>query len=299
MVVPTIQATDVNGYAETLLDVQNNSNPSYPAVQIGVAEDVTRGVATYKGVWTDSALNYSFQTLQLLHPGDQVALNLTRSNNSWLITLENHTTAANSQYRLPYGTDSQFTQASWQQYDLSRSTRGEKYPQMTTITMTNVMLNNSPINLDLSYASTLFTNDGQLYDPTAMVAQSFSFTTPTALAALYIRDAKTVNAASQPLSNAIAHWDSVSLTQRASLVDAETSALRTFDHELAAQSWPVPVEAFVTSLIAKDVQLVSEYQAWRHSGYSLTDPINTAIDANAADGTYPQAIRQALGIPIK
>jgi hypothetical protein len=298
--VPVIAATTSVGHASTWIGAQN-ADGGPPFIQVGVTEDKFGPAATdYEAFWSDTAASFHPQPLGAVKPGDLISASMVRQSHGWSVTVDDKTSTVSMTKLIAYGVGGSFTAGEWTQEDPTDSSEASvdlPYPEMSTVAFQRLRVDGRPPVLDLADGQTLIAADGIILVPSAVSDDGFVLAEPTGVAAQYLRDAATLDAATAKYSVELASWGTTALATRTLDVQALSAAYRTNASDLAAQQWPAAARPDISVLAGQLRRVVGDLQVWTTAGLETDGTAFATLRSDQVIAPVADRVRADLGLP--
>ena len=294
-VVPTIAAGSPVGQASTWVGAENKANDF---VQVGTLEnEVSRAGqagAVYRAFWSDTALYFHPHDLGAVRPGDAVSAEMMQLPDGWFLIFHDTTHPFTRTVSSNYGARKTFTDAQWLQEDPTSHgfdpVTNYPYPTMSTVTFSNLMVNNGHPVLPYSDGRALISPNGVFLVPTPVTDDGFTVRSATGPQAQYL-------AAVGPLNSAVNEVYSDLTAGPRTAVASDTAALMTAidatEARLASGTWPPAAAGPIASLIQEHKRLIVGLRTWIAS----SSPSLRTFEAIFPDNKPALQVRRVLGLP--
>ena len=201
-VVPTVTApTSTLESASFWLGIQHTTTGAF--IQLGTSETARGTKVNYNAFWSATAKGDKAQPLFSVVPGNVVVADMTRTTKGWRLEARDLTTGRSTSFTLRYARNIHFTQADWAEEDPSLPCTLSPYPDITTVTLSNLRLNNNVPHLRYDDAAVLESPNGIILVPTRALDDGFSLLPPSGPRARYLSDTAQFNIALETFVGAV------------------------------------------------------------------------------------------------
>jgi hypothetical protein len=250
--VPAIAKNSTTGVASTWIGAQLGVKDF---IQLGTTENKLFGQPQYSVFWSDVTVGFHPQNLISLSAGDLVKFKMVQVRSGWRLSYDDVTTNRTRSIIISYGAGVKFDTPSWFQEDPVAPDfhDHEPYPLVGVPTFSDLTVDNRAPRLAASERQILSTDSGVFLIPSADRNDSFTYSRPTGYARQYLVDVFPLNAALDPLQQAL-------YSGLGPAKNVETAALRAidrFDTLLSTQSWPPGAATQVKKLAAFNANLAN------------------------------------------
>jgi hypothetical protein len=225
---------------------------------------------------------------------------MLRNEQGWALAFDDQTTDFSVAKVIPYGVGGSFTQGAWLQEDPTQAAVTAEdlpYPEMSVVQFQKLLVNGAPPQLNLADGRVLSATNGSIFVPTAVQNAAFTFDQPSGVAAQYMADADTLDAALATFEAETYSWNVVPAATKTRYVQALSDAYKNDATELMAQSWPQSTNPDISLLAQRLLQVVSDLKVWAASGLKLSGPAFSALENDQRVGPLADEARATLGLP--
>jgi hypothetical protein len=260
--VPAILQGSPPGHGSTWIGAQapGPSNTA-PFIQVGVVEDRVRRqagaaggeVSRERAFWSDTILGFHPHFLWPVSAGDRVEATLTRGVDRWRVAIFDVSTGERTSFTTADEAHASFGLAEWLQEDATRSDGGrEPYPKLSETRFEQLTVNGGPPRY-ADVSSQWMSLPATDLAPTALRGSRFSVVPATlsAAGARYLQLAARAQRADAAFEVQAVGWRTDTPSPRIAAACSQLAlALRRFEQQLHAASWPTASRPAIATLIA-------------------------------------------------